>query len=58
MTKDLRFGMCFTCAECESVIEDGTDMYDSEIPKIEGVSMSASKLHYILKKFKLTPTTT
>jgi hypothetical protein len=51
--KELRFGFCFDCAECESVIEEGLDMYDNEIPKEGGISTSMSKLKYILKKFKV-----
>lgn len=25
---DLRFGVCWDCATAESIIDDGTDMYD------------------------------
>ena len=46
-------GVCFTCAECESVIEDGTDMFDEPIKKIENYSMSMAKLKYILKRFNI-----
>lgn len=59
-TSDLRFGACWDCAECESVIEDGTDMRDVPPPKIEGLSPSMSKLQYILRKYmsiKTKPTT-
>jgi hypothetical protein len=52
--RDLRFGVCFNCADAESVIEEGVDMWDKEIPKIEGLSTSLSKLQYILKKFGIT----
>jgi hypothetical protein len=48
---DLRFGFCFDCAETESVLEEGVDMYDKEIPKQEGMSTSMSKVQYILKKY-------
>jgi hypothetical protein len=51
--KELRFGFCFDCADGESVIEEGVDMWDEEIPKEEGLSTSMSKLKYILKKFKV-----
>ena len=44
-------GFCFDCVECESVIVNGLTMFDKEIPKVEGVSKSMSKLYYILKKF-------
>lgn len=49
--QDLRLGFCFDCAECESIIEEGSDMYDKLPPKIEGMSMSMSKLKHILKKY-------
>jgi hypothetical protein len=51
--KELRFGFCFDCANAESVIAEGVDMYDNEITKEEGMSMSISKLKYILKKFNV-----
>jgi hypothetical protein len=51
--KELRFGFCFDCADAESVIAEGVDMYDNEITKEEGMSMSISKLKYILKKFNV-----
>ena len=49
--KDLRMGYCFDCVESESVIVEGVDMYDDEIPKLEGLSNGMSKLNYILKKY-------
>ena len=51
---ELRLGVCFDCADAESVIVEGVDMWDKEIPKIEGLSTSLSKLQYILKKFGIT----
>jgi hypothetical protein len=51
---ELRFGVCFDCVDAESVIVEGVDMWDKEIPKIEGLSTSLSKLQYILKKFGIT----
>jgi hypothetical protein len=48
---ELRLGFCFDCAETESVLEEGVDMYDKEIPKQEGMSTSMSKVQYILKKY-------
>lgn len=54
--KELRFGFCFDCAECESVIETNLDMWDNEITKVEGFSDGMSKLFYILKKFNVTST--
>jgi hypothetical protein len=50
---ELRFGFCFDCADGESVIFEGVNMWDKEIPKEEGLSTSMSKLKYILKKFKV-----
>jgi hypothetical protein len=51
--EELRMGYCFDCVECESVITEGVDMFDEEIPKVEGLSFNMSKLFYILKKFDL-----
>lgn len=51
--RDLRSGVCFQCADCESVISDGSTMFDQEIPKVEGYSIHMAKLKYILKKFNL-----
>ena len=53
--KALRFGFCFDCANVESIIEEGVDMYDEEIPKQEGMSTSMSKVHYILNLYSLVP---
>jgi hypothetical protein len=50
---DLRFGFCFDCADAESVIVEGVDMYDNEITREEGMSMSMSKVKWILKKFNV-----
>jgi hypothetical protein len=52
--KELRLGYCFDCVEAESIIVEGMDMYDNEITKEEGMSMSMSKLKWILKKFNVT----
>ena len=49
--QQLRFGFCFDCAEAESIIEEGVDMYDNEIPKQEEMSTSMSKVQYILKRY-------
>lgn len=51
--KELRFGSCFDCADAESIIEEGLDMYDKEVPKQEGMSTSMSKLQHILKLYGL-----
>jgi hypothetical protein len=52
--KELRMGYCFDCVEAESVIVDGTNMYDEEITTVEGLSKGMSKLQYILKKYNIT----
>ncbi len=49
--KKLRFGFCFDCAEAESIIVDGVDMFDNEIPKVEGLNTHMSKVHYILNLY-------
>ena len=49
--KELRMGFCFDCVESESVIVEGVDMYDKEIPQVEGLTKAMSKLQYILKKY-------
>jgi hypothetical protein len=51
-SKDLILGFCFDCAECESVLAEGLDMYDNSIPIYDGFSSHMNKLHYILVKFK------
>lgn len=50
-TQDLRLRFCWDCAECESIIEEGKDMYDKEPLKIKGMFMSMSKLHHMLKMY-------
>ena len=51
--KELRFGFCFDCADAESVIAEGVDMWENEIPQQEGMSKHMSKVHYILKKYEV-----
>lgn len=51
---DIRMGFCWDCVEAESVIVEGVDMYDKEIPVVEGLSKGMSKLQYILKKYNKT----
>jgi hypothetical protein len=48
---DLRLGFCFDCADIESVIKENLTMFDETIPKIDGLSDSMSKVHYIVSKF-------
>ena len=52
--KELRMGYCFDCVEAESVIVDGVDMYDNEIPVEEGFTKGMSKLRHILKNYLYT----
>ena len=47
----LRFGVCFDCADIESVIIEGVTMFDKPVTKIDGLSESMSKVHYIISKF-------
>ena len=48
---DTRMGFCFDCVEAESIIVEGKDMYDKEIPLQKGLTKGMSKLQYILKKY-------
>ena len=50
-TAELRLGFCWDCVESESVIQEGTDMYDKEIPIQKELTKGMSKLQYILKKY-------
>lgn len=52
--EELRMGYCFDCTDAESVIADGINMFDQDIPKRDNESISMSKLNYILTKFNLT----
>jgi hypothetical protein len=56
----LRMDVCWECAEAESIIEDGTDMYDKGLdsddePTFEGkkgdpAKTSMQKLQFLIKK--------
>lgn len=48
---DLRLGFCFDCVEAESLLVDGTDMYDETPPKVEGLSSAMSILQRILRRY-------
>lgn len=48
---DIRMGFCWDCVESESVIVEGVDMYDKEVPSVEGLTKGMAKLQYILKKY-------
>lgn len=49
--EELRMGVCWDCATCESIIGEGIDMYEKPIPRLEGYSEAMSKLRFILKTF-------
>jgi hypothetical protein len=51
--QELRYGVCFDCANAESIITEGIDMWDNEIPKQEELSLSLSKVKYILNLFNV-----
>jgi hypothetical protein len=51
--QELRMEFCFDCVESESVIVEGIDMCDKEIPQVEGLNKGMSKLQYILKKYNI-----
>lgn len=51
--EDLRMGHCFDCAEAESIIAEGTDMWEKDINGVEngdGSKRAMLKLHYLIKK--------
>lgn len=50
---DLRMGHCWDCATAESIIDDGTDMYDIDINGVtdgEGSKTAMKKLEFLVKK--------
>ncbi len=49
--KDLRLGFCFDCANAESILVEGVDMWEKEVPKEKGLSTGLSKLKHILKLY-------
>jgi hypothetical protein len=49
--KDLRLGVCFDCANAESIVVEGVDMWDNEVPKQNGLSAGLSKVQHILKLY-------
>ena len=49
--KELRFGVCFDCANAESIIVEGADMWDEKVKPIEGLSEGLSKVHHILNLY-------
>ena len=51
--QELRLGFCFDCANAESIMVEGVDMYDKKILKEEGLSFALTKLKHILKLYKV-----
>jgi hypothetical protein len=49
--EELRMGFCFDCANAESVIVEGLDMFDEKIPREDGLSLGMSKVKYILNLY-------
>jgi hypothetical protein len=49
--EDLRLGVCFDCANAESIIVEGVDMWDNEVPKQDGLSIGLSKVQHILRLY-------
>ncbi len=57
--QELRIGVCFDCMNAESIIIEGKDAWDNEIPRHElevgfetiKMTSSLSKLRHILKMY-------
>ena len=49
--KELRLGVCFDCADAESIIVEGVDMYNKEVKQEKDLSKSLSKVKHILKLY-------
>ena len=57
--QELRIGVCFDCMSAESIIVEGKDAWDKEIPRHEfevgfetiKMTSSLSKLRHILKMY-------
>lgn len=49
-TGDLRFGVCMDCATAESIIYDGTDMFDQGPENEEPAKTAMEKLKFLIKK--------
>jgi len=49
--QELRFGVCFDCADAESIITEGVDMWDNPVEKVEGLSEHLSKVRHILSLY-------
>ena len=49
--EDLRMGYCFDCAEAQTIIVDGTDMYDKGLPDdLKTESKSMDKVRFLIRK--------
>ena len=55
--KDLRLGVCFVCADAESIIKEGLDMWDKGIDGEEvPAKTSMNKLKLLIQKgWKYSP---
>lgn len=51
--KELRLGVCFDCANAESIIVEGVDMWDNKVEKVEGLTEGLSKLQHILNHYMI-----
>ena len=54
--KELRIGVCFDCAEAETIISEGLDMYDKGLDdKDEPAKTPMQKLQFLIQKgWKMT----
>lgn len=50
--QELRMGFCFDCAGAESIIDDGTDMFDNELPEKDRIpgSVAINRLRFLIVK--------
>jgi len=49
--KELRFGVCFDCADAESIISEGLDMWDQGIDgKEEPAKTALEKVQLLIQK--------
>jgi len=47
--EDLKFGICFHCMNCESVIGLGEDAYEKPIKKMDGYTEAMARLKYVME---------
>jgi hypothetical protein len=49
--KELRFGVCFDCADAETIIDEGLDMYDKGLDESDEPAKSPlSKVKLLIQK--------